>query len=265
MEHSVDSTVDQSDEPTMGGSQQAVADDNPVTMSRQLLEGVRREQPVTPHQNAIAALDEADLEPVRTDRATALAFWLNVYNASVQLLLEDRPELFESHRQFFGTDAVTVAGIDLSLDGIEHGILRGNRSKYGLGYLPRLTTTGLGAAYRLEVDPRVHFALNCGAASCPAVLAYEPATVDQTLDDATRSHLTQTVNYDETTGHVRVPRLCLWYLGDFSGPSGILSLLEEYGQLPAGASPPRRALRFDSYDWSKAPRKFADESRTELN
>ena len=260
MGYSADGTADRSETPVTEAPQQTVADDSPAAVSRRLLEAVRREQPVTAHQEAIAAFDEADLEPIRTDRSTTLAFWLNVYNASVQLLLADRPELFESRRQFFATDAVTVAGVDLSLDEIEHGILRGNRSKYGLGYLPRLTTTGLGAAYRLEADPRIHFALNCGAASCPAVLAYEPATVDQALDDATRSHLTQTVSYDETTGLVRVPRLCLWYLGDFGGPAGVLSLLKKYGQLPAGVDPPRRALRFDSYDWSKAPRQFADES-----
>lgn len=190
------------------------------------------------------------------DRSTAgLAFWLNVYNAATQLLLERRPELFESRLRFFRAPAVTVAGVDLSLDDVEHGIMRGGRSKYGLGYLPRLARTGLDGSYRLEPDPRIHFALNCGAASCPAVLAYDPETVDETLDDATAAHLDRTVEYDADHNRVRVPRVCLWFVGDFGGPSGIRALLYEFEQVPPDSSP---SLRFEEYDWTRTPRKFAD-------
>lgn len=161
----------------------------PTDLARGLLERVRRREPTEQFRQSLADLTEPSLAPVRTDRRTALAFWLNVYNAGAQLLLDRRPTLFETRWRFFRAPAVTVAGIELSLDDIEHGILRGRKSKYGLGYLPRLERTGLSPAYRLDADARIHFALNCGAVSCPAVLAYAPEAVDDTLDDATETYL----------------------------------------------------------------------------
>lgn len=231
-------------------------DGPPSEVARLLLERVRREQPAESHLRAIANLDERELDGLRTDRRTALAFWLNVYNAAAQLLLDRRPGSFDSRLRFFRTTAITVAGVDLSLDDVEHGIMRDNRSKYGLGYLPRLARTGFGSEYRLDADPRIHFALNCGAASCPAILSYDPETVDRTLDEATVSYLDQTVTYDADRNRVRLPRVCLWFVGDFGGLSGLRAFLCEHGQIPSGSNP---SLRFEGYDWTKAPRQFADE------
>ncbi len=228
-------------------------EDTPSAVARQLLERVRREQPTEAHEQALAAFDERALTEIRTDRQTALAFWLNVYNAGAQLLLDRRPALFESRWRFFRATAVTVAGIDVSLDDIEHGLMRNRQSKYGLGYLSRLARCGFDAAYRLPVDPRIHFALNCGAASCPAILSYDAATVDQALDDATEQYLAQHVHYDAATDRVRVPRVCLWFIGDFGGPAGLRAFLRDYGRIPRGASP---SLSFDGYDWTRVPRRF---------
>lgn len=226
---------------------------SPTVAARRLLERVRYEESPDPFLTAIAEADDAGLDRVRTDRRAGLAFWLNVYNAAAQLLLERRPSLFESRLRFFRARAITVADVDLSLDDIEHGILRGGRSKYGLGYLPRLERTGLGRSYRLEADPRIHFALNCGAASCPAILSYEPDTVDETLDYATRSYLDETVEYDAERDRVRVPRLCLWFVGGFGGRSGVRDFLRAFEGIPPGSSP---SLRVADYEWTKTPRKF---------
>ncbi|TYL36298.1 DUF547 domain-containing protein [Natronococcus pandeyae] len=241
-----ESTKNQSDESPP-------AELSPTSAARCLLESVRYEESPDPFLDAIAEATDADLNRVRTDPRAGLAFWLNVYNAAAQLLLERRPALFESRVRFFRARAVTVATVELSLDDIEHGILRGGRSKYGLGYLPRIERTGLGASAELELDPRIHFALNCGAASCPAVLAYDPDTVDETLDYATRSYLEETVEYDAEHDRVRVPRLSLWFIGDFGGRSGIREFLREFEQIPPESSP---SLRFSKYDWTKEARQF---------
>lgn len=242
-------------DPGFGSTSESASDGSPADLARELLERVRREEETEPFLRALAEADDATLSSIRTDRRAGLAFWLDVYNAAAQLLLERRPELFESRLRFFRASAVTIAGVELSLDDVEHGIVRGERSKYGLGYLPRLERTGLDASYRLDPDPRIHFALNCGAASCPAVLAYDPETVDETLDDATAAYLDRTVVYDAERDRVRVPRVCLWFLGDFGGPSGIRRLLREFEQVPPDSSP---SLRFGEYDWTRTPRKFAD-------
>lgn len=229
----------------------------PVRCVQRLLDEIRTDGDVEAPLSALAAYDETELAPLREDRETALAFWLNLYNAGTQLLLDRRPELYESALRtvrFFRAEAVTVAETPLSLNDIEHGILRGSRSMVGLGYLPRLRPSAFERRYRLEpVDPRIHFALNCGAASCPAIRHYEPDRVDEQLDLATRSYLESSVEYDANAGVVRIPRVFLWYRGDFGGGSGIREFLAAYDAVPAGAEP---RVRHRSWDWSPEPGKF---------
>jgi hypothetical protein len=235
------------------------ADGSPTTLAYDLLVACRRDGPTDRYRAALAAATDADLRPVRTDRRTALAFWLNCYNAATQLLLADRPDRYESSLRivrFFRAPAIRIAGTPLSLDRIENGLLRGGRSKYGLGYLPKLLVTTFESRYRLDgCDPRIHFALNCGAESCPAIRAYDPDRVDDQLDVATRHYLDRTVEYDPDSGVVRVPRVCLWFRGDFGGARGIRSLLRSHGAIPADATP---TVRYRGWNWSKAAGAFVE-------
>jgi hypothetical protein len=229
----------------------------PTETAAALLVATRTGEDPDEHLSTLAAYDGTELEPVWTGRRRALAFWTNLYNAGTQLLLERRPELYDSplrFLRFFRADAVTVAGRGLSLDEMEHGVLRGRRSKYGLGYLPRFPRR-FERRYALECDPRIHFALNCGAASCPAIRAYEHERIDDQLDAATELYLAETVEYDPGADRVRVPRSFLWYRGDFGGGPGIRELLREYGMIPEVASP---SLRYEAWDWERAEGKFVD-------
>ncbi len=226
------------------------------TLAIDALDAVRNGQSVDELLDRLAALPEDDLAPVRTNRPIGLAFWLNLYNAGAQHLLEERPDLFASRWRFFRAPAVTVAGVELSLDDIEHGLLRGGRSKYGLGYLPRIARTGLRSDYRLALDPRVHFALNCGAASCPAIRVYQPDRVDDQLDQATATHLRETVGEPPYGDRIHVPRFCLWYIGDFGGYGGLRSFVSEHIDLPAGTTV---SIRFAGHDWTKVPGQFSKE------
>lgn len=98
------------------------------------------------------------------------------------------PARYAHQFRFFRQPAITVAGTTLSLDTLEHGLLRRSRLKVGLGYL------GNPLAGRFErrsgssgANARVHFALNCTAASCPPIAAYAPDRLDAQLDLATRA------------------------------------------------------------------------------
>lgn len=225
-------------------------------VARAYLLAVRDGEETTRHRERLAALDPEAVAALRTEREPALAFWLNVYNAAAQDALAADPERYESRWRFFRTDLVTVAGEPLSLDDLEHGILRGSRSKYGFGYLPRLTSSRFQRRVALEtVDPRVHFALNCGAESCPAIRAYDAEAVDEQLATATAAYLDRTVEYEPEAGVVRAPRVCLWFYRDFGRKAGILRLLREHGIVPADATP---QLRFSRFDWSLERGRFAD-------
>ncbi|MFT4883372.1 MAG: hypothetical protein ACI8U4_000878 [Natronomonas sp.] len=228
----------------------------PSATAADLLVTLRRGEDPEPYLQTLSTYDEAALEPVQTDRQTALAFWLNLYNAGTQLLLERRPDLYESplRLRFFRADAVTVAGHALSLDEIEQGVLRGRRSKYGLGYLPRFPRR-FERRYAVDCDPRIHFACNCGAASCPAIRAYDSESVDEQLDLAAETYLHGTVDYDAAADVAQVPRVFLWYRGDFGGKAGIRSMLREYDAIPDGASP---SLRYKPWNWEKAKGMFVE-------
>jgi len=247
------------DDTTAAGRETASEPFEPALCAQKLLDAVRTDDPVDPYLTTLAGYDESDLTALREQRNAALAFWLNLYNAGTQMLLDRRSELYESPLRtvrFFRATCVTVSGTDLSLDDIEHGILRRGYFKYGLGYVPNPFQRGFTRRMRItQRDWRVHFALNCGAASCPPIAAYTTANIDDELDLATESYLSQEVSSDPEAGRVEVPRLFLWYRGDFGGKSGILTILREFDCIPADASP---KLSYSEYDWELALGQYRD-------
>lgn len=198
----------------------------------------------------LALLDPVELAGELAEPASRLAFWINVYNAAVRARLVRDPAAFGQRWRFFSAPAVTVAGQRLSANAIEHGILRRSAMTIGLGYVRNPFPSQFERVQRVEgLDPRVHFALNCGARSCPPLAAYDPARLDAQLDAAARSYLSSESAVLDGGATVRVPRLLLWYLGDFGGRPGIVRLLRQFGIVAAGAVP---RITFGTYDWTLA-------------
>jgi len=230
--------------------------EDPVAQSEQLLRAVRRREPTDAVERELAQPDPAELAAALRGDHLRLAFWVNVYNAVVQRALAENPDQYESRRQFFGKPLVTVASESLSLDGIERGILRRSYSKYTLGYIRSPFRDDFAEQQAVsERDPRIHFALNCGAKSCPPIAAYSPDRIDSQLELAAGGYLERTVEYDPAAGRVTVPRVMLWFRGDFGGKSGIYEFLREYDQLPSGARP---SISYHDWDWSLRLGKYAD-------
>jgi len=226
-----------------------------AAVSHHFLRAVRLEEEVEPWEDALEGLSREDLTPVLQERAPGLAFWINVYNAATQLRLRRDPDSFGDRARFFGKPALRVAGKPLSLDDVEHRILRGGRPKLGLGFIPGIFSRPPFPGLRLPLDPRIHFALNCGAASCPPIAAYTASGIDRELDLATRSYLEQEVEYDRERRTATLPRICLWYMGDFGGFPGLRTILREHQIIPSSHSP---SIRFSSYDWQATPGSFKD-------
>lgn len=51
-----------------------------------------------------------------------------------------------------------------------------------------------------DVDYRIHFALNCGAKSCPPIAFYKAERIDYLFDLATQSFLEGETDFDEEEG-----------------------------------------------------------------
>jgi hypothetical protein len=234
--------------------------DDPVALSHDLLRALRRDEPTTEYEVALRDLDPGLLDAALADDHATIAFWVNCYNAFTQLALARDPDQYDRHR-FFTRDIAPVAGRVLSLDDIEHGILRRGHVKWGLGYL----RSPFGGAFLRRMrpsrlDPRIHFALNCGAASCPPIAAYTAAGLDDELDLATASSLASAVDYDPETNTATVPRVMRWFRGDFGGKRGFLRMLREFGCIPGDVTP---SLSYQEYNWGLESRRF--ERSTEVS
>lgn len=224
-------------------------DPGPVATAARFVRALRDGDDPRPLAETLADYDVDQLAATLDNDDARTAFWCNVYNATVQRTLRERPEVYSRWR-FFRRDLCTVADTPLSLDDLEHGLLRRSRFKYGMGYVrkPDLLVGSFERAHRVSSpDWRIHFALNCGANSCPPVIAYEADTLDAQLDRATASYLAAETTYDPDDGTVEVTPLFRWYRGDFGGTDGILDILRSYEVIPADADPD---VAVGSYDWS---------------
>jgi hypothetical protein len=229
--------------------------EDPLELAHGYLRAVRVGDSPTPYEAALRDLPRERLREALGDDDARLAFWIDVYNATVQSVLGASPEAFEARNAFFTAPLVAVAGERLSVDDVEHGLLRGSRPKWGGGYVRNPFPSAFERTFRVrERDWRVHFALNCGAAACPPVAAYDADRIDAQLDLATESYLGQEVEYDPVADVVRVPRLMFWFVDDFGGRSGIRDALRAYDCVPECADP---TVRFQSYDWTLEAGAFA--------
>jgi hypothetical protein len=177
-----------------------------------------------------------------------LAFWLNIYNGFTQVILKKNPDQYKTRNSFFSSRQIDIAGRQLSLDDIEHGILRHSKIKWSEGYLGKLFPSGFEKKFRVErLDYRIHFALNCGAKSCPPIAFYEPTSIDKQLTVAVRTYLKGECEYNAEKNMVNVPALMGWFRNDFGGKKNMIEILKQNKIIPQGSNP---AIHFKKYNWS---------------
>jgi len=224
-----------------------------TNLSMQLVERVRDGESTVLLTECLANLSLNQLETQLDSEDQKQAFWMNIYNAYVQILLMDNPELFEDRNSFFGynffsTPQIALAGRLMSLDDIEHGIMRRSTNKLTLGYMRNWFIDDVEKRLMWEqIDPRIHFALNCGAKSCPYIAVFDPNRVEEQLTIITESYLNETTEYSADENRAKVTRLMNWFRGDFGGISGAKQLLKEYGAIPENSDP---KISFQEYDWT---------------
>ncbi len=186
-------------------------------------------------------------------RPQQLAFLINAYNAfTVEKVLTRYPDL-KSIRDFgsvFGNPwkdrFFVLLGKSQNLDGIEHETIR---------------------APGVFEEPRIHFAVNCASAGCPALReeAYVADRLEAQLEDQTVRFLSDRsrnrYNGGTPGGALEVSRIFDWYAKDFSsGWKGIASLprfFAQYADRLADRDEDRQAvrggklfIRYLDYDWA---------------
>ncbi len=178
------------------------------------------------------------------------AFLINAYNAfTVKLVLTLYPKLASIKdlgnllQSPWKQKFVPLLGATLSLDGIEHEMLR-VRGRYD--------------------DPRVHFAVNCASVGCPMLReeAFAAERLDAQLDEQAQRFLSDRSRnrWNPVTSKLELSKIFDWYGEDFKlGHRGIGSLpafIARYADRLADAAADRErisaqkaTLSFLDYDW----------------
>lgn len=171
--------------------------------------------------------------PDSLSRREQLPYWINLYNAlTIRLILEHLP--LESIRDIddpWDTTVVTIDGVDLTLNDIEHRIIR-----------------------PIWRDTRIHFLVNCASIGCPN-LQPEPLAADsyeRVANRAAREYIAHPRGARFDDSRLILSSIFNWYAGDFGETrDSLLAYLSNY-------APPRIAgelgnyrgrIRYE-YDWS---------------
>lgn len=192
-------------------------------------------------------------------RERKLPFWINLYNVLVidgviSYGIEESVTEKLGLLRFFRQASYIVGGQRVTPEDIEHGILRANRGNPGIPG-PHFPPDDPRLAWALdEVDPRIHFALNCASRSCPPVGVYSPDLIDAQLNLAAGNFIRHETTILPEKGELRVSRIFNWYGSDFGARDGVLRTL--LAHLAAGerrdwleANQGRVRIRFEKYDW----------------
>ena len=169
-------------------------------------------------------------------------FWINIYNTYYQILRQqghNKPDIYR--KRLF-----KVSGHNYSLDDVEHGILRKYRYKYSLGFLPNLLSKSRIKKLAVDkIDYRIHFALNCGAVSCPPIAFYKVENLDAQLDLATQSFLESETVWDHDNKVAKVTALFKWFYADFGNTKGIKEIYKN--QLDVDMT--GYSIKYREYSW----------------
>ncbi len=154
-------------------------------------------EPLDQYVDSLTAID-----PLGLNRHEQMSYWLNLYNAlTVQLIINHFPTAsittLGSNPLEFGPwneVAANVNGVDLSLNDIEHRIIR-----------------------PLYDDYRIHFAVNCASIGCPnlAVDAFTAENLDDQLDEAASEYLNHPRGVRFEGEQLHLSSLFDWYADDF--------------------------------------------------
>lgn len=163
-----------------------------------------------------------------------LNFYINAYNfLAINIVIKHMPvksikDIGSWFSPVWGKDAGKINGKNITLDKIEHKILR----KMG--------------------EPRIHFAIVCASLSCPDLRkeAYTTEKLDEQLDDQARNFLANTtkgMSIKDNT--LYLSKIFSWFEEDFEGQNkgekGVLQYISRYN-IEAGRFGSFRTL---SYNW----------------
>ncbi len=176
-------------------------------------------------------------KPSKMQRNEALVYWANLYNAlTVQVVAQNYP--VSSIRKIktgfragpWKRKLVTVEGQELSLDDVEHGIMR-----------PTFKT------------PLVHYMVNCASIGCPNLKTtpWHSTNLAAELEQAARDYINSPHGVAIDKDRLQASSIYKWFKEDFGGnDAGVLSHIRKYANEELlAALKGRTKINKYAYDW----------------
>ena len=157
----------------------------------------------------------------------SLAYYINLYNAAtVKLIVDHYPvQSIKDIPNRWGKKWIQVGASTLSLDGIEHDVLRKMH------------------------EPRIHFAINCASYSCPNLCseAFVPKRMEQQLNQVAKDFVNDPTKNRFEQGEAQLSKIFKWYKGDFTKDSTLLEYINQFLKNPINVD---ADIDYLDYDWS---------------
>ncbi|KUO67429.1 MAG: hypothetical protein APF80_10310 [Alphaproteobacteria bacterium BRH_c36] len=193
--------------------------------------------------------DLQSFDPRSLGRTEQFAYWANLYNAkTIDVVLDNYPldsireisideGLFGFLKKSVGAGGpwkakiLRVAGHELSLDDIEHEIMR-----------------------PIFKDPRVHYAVNCASFGCPNIgrEALTGSKLETQLDAAAREFINHPRGFSVDGGNIKASSIYQWFQADFGATeAGVLAHARKYANDALRSKlEGKKTIGSYGYDWS---------------
>jgi hypothetical protein len=176
------------------------------------------------------------IRPQEYGRDEQFAYWVNLYNAAtVDLIVDAYPVKSIRDLGFVSLGPwrrkiLTINGQRLSLDDVEHGILR-----------------------PIWKDVRIHYAVNCASVGCPnlALKAYRADILEAMLETAARDYVNHPRGFSSADGKLTASSIYQWYQSDWGSVDEVIAHALKYADAKT-TDALNGAFKIDyyAYDWS---------------
>ena len=158
-----------------------------------------------------------------------MAYWINLYNAfTIQSILQRYPvsSIMDLHGgNIWDKATIQIGGRAYTLNQIEKEVLlKGFK------------------------EPRVHFAVNCAAASCPPLLnrAWTASNIQGNFEKSAKAFINNPKYNKLSAQSAKISKIFEWYANDFGGRSNIINYLNKYSTTKIKSN---TTVEYLEYDW----------------
>uniref|UniRef100_A0A6B2LF51 DUF547 domain-containing protein n=1 Tax=Arcella intermedia TaxID=1963864 RepID=A0A6B2LF51_9EUKA len=179
-------------------------------------QGIEKSPQFADFEKATKMLHFVDLE--KMDEVARKVFFINLYNTAIihGRVRHKEPNNMLTRLKFFSEVGYKIGGFWFSLNDMEHGILRSNGVNPATGSL-QWSSSDPRLSFAVPLDPRIHFALVCGAKSCPPIRIYTEVNYESALQLASLNFIQNSVQVEDKK--VTLSMIMKWYAPDFGGDS----------------------------------------------